>query len=806
MPMFRTTGFLRLAARKKRPRASVARLYSASPPYGSNEPAFAGFMLDPEFVESHRRSKAGFGFNGLGEVVYQRTYSRLRNDLWLDSGSPVPGSSMSSGTSCGRSPGSSDPSTAVLQQEQWFQTVERVVNGTYAMQKRWIESQGLGWDAEFAQTSAQKMFSLMFTMKFLPPGRGLWAMGTPITEERKLYAALNNCAFVSTAASAETDFDPVAPYVFLMDASMLGVGVGFDTLAAGNTKVSTPPSHFKHAPPFVVPDSREGWVESLRRLLNAYLHHHENEEPGSHSAEGNSFEAATSFDYSEIRPAGVPIAGFGGTSAGPSALMQLHHDVRGVLDRLIDAGEDNLSVTAVVDIMNMIGRCVVSGNVRRTAEIAFGDPNCSEYIDLKNYEKNPDRMEFGWTSNNSIYAQLGMDYGPACERVRMNGEPGFAWLDNMRNYGRMNGQIDTRDHRVSGGNPCLEQSLESFEMCCLVETFPHAHDSLEDYLETLRYAYLYAKTVTLGSTHWPQTNKVMLRNRRIGCSMSGVAQFTASRGLDSLREWCEAGYDEIQRTDERLSEWLSIPRSVKTTSIKPSGTVSLLAGATPGVHFPEARYYIRRVRMPRDNNWMVERLQVAGYPVEPAEGDEDRTVVVSFPVDVGKGVRTLGVQREEHAISESEVTAKGVSMWEQLSMAAFLQRHWADNQVSCTVTFDPISEGPQLKHALDIFQYQLKGISFLPKIETGAFAQMPYEEIDEMEYNRMKESLQEVNLEPPLVEIPLSFHKEHDHHQQVEAASATSAEEVTLKKQKGNSFMAPSSVPDSYCDNDSCSI
>ena len=89
--------------------------------------------------------------------------------------------------------------------------------------------------------------------------------------------------------------------------------------------------------------------------------------------------------------------------------------------------------------------------------------------------------------------------------------------------------------------------------------------------------------------------------------MSGVAQFIADRGLGALRDWCEAGYDEIQSTDKRLSEWLSVPRSVKTTSIKPSGTVSLLAGATPGLHFPEARFYIRRVRMPRENNWIVER-------------------------------------------------------------------------------------------------------------------------------------------------------------------------------------------------------
>ena len=114
------------------------------------------------------------------------------------------------------------------------------------------------------------------------------------------------------------------------------------------------------------------------------------------------------------------------------------------------------------------------------------------------------------------------------------------------------------------------------------------------YFRTLKFAYLYAKTVTLGATHWPLTNRVMLRNRRIGCSMSGIAQFVSQRGLHELREWCRAGYDVIQQHDKIYSDWLAIPLSKKTTSIKPSGTVSLLAGATPGLHYPESQYYYRR--------------------------------------------------------------------------------------------------------------------------------------------------------------------------------------------------------------------
>ena len=96
------------------------------------------------------------------------------------------------------------------------------------------------------------------------------------------------------------------------------------------------------------------------------------------------------------------------------------------------------------------------------------------------------------------------------------------WLDNMRHYSRMKNGGDDKDHRVMGGNPCLEQSLESYELCCLVETFPDNHDSLEDYKRTLKLPYE-PKRVTLGRTHWSDTNRVMLRNRRIGCSVSGIS-------------------------------------------------------------------------------------------------------------------------------------------------------------------------------------------------------------------------------------------------------------------------------------------
>ncbi len=629
---------------------------------------YKAFKLSDSFINNYKRKRAPFGFNGLGELVYMRTYSRLKPD--------------------GKN-------------EMWWETVKRVVEGTFNMQKRHIDSHSLGWNPWKAQHSAQEMYDRIFTMKFLPPGRGLWAMGTPLTEERGLFAALNNCAFVSTENIKE---DLSAPFTFLMDASMLGVGVGFDTLGAGKLIIKGPNDN-RQTERYEIPDTRQGWVESLRLQLESYF----------------LGTAPVEFDYSKIREAGVAIAGFGGVSSGPAPLQELHEKISEILGESV--GEP-ISITAIVDIMNLIGKCVVAGNVRRTAEIVFGDADSQEYLDLKNYEVNPHRAEYGWTSNNSIFAELGMDYTEACERVKLNGEPGFAWLENMQNYSRMNNGPDYKDHRVKGGNPCLEQSLESYELCCLVETFPNNHDSVEDYLKTLKYAYLYAKTVTLGKTHWPETNRVMLRNRRIGCSMSGLAQFISNNGIHELRTWMTQGYDEIQELDTMYSDWLAVPRSIKTTSIKPSGTVSLLAGATPGMHYPESRYYIRRMRL-SVNSPLIPALKKAGYALEPAFGSEDSTLVVGIPVDVGEGIRT----------------ASDLSLWEQLSLAAFIQKYWADNQVSCTVTFDPATEGDQIASALDYFQYQLKGISFLPRLDYGAYPQMPYEAIDVDTYTDMLTSL-----------------------------------------------------------------
>lgn len=635
------------------------------------------FRLKESFVEQYKRKKPAFGFNGLGELTYMRTYSRLKED------------------------GSN---------EKWWETVRRVVEGTYTIQRNHIEKNNLGWSEYKAHKSAEEMFDRMFSMKFLPPGRGLWAMGTEITD-RGLFAALNNCAFVSTEDIGKSIEESTSPFRFLMDMSMLGVGVGFDVLGAGKITIKEPR---EDKTIYQIADTREGWVESVQFVLDAYFHGHPRPE----------------MDYSLIRKEGELIKTFGGKASGPAPLKELHEQIDAIFQ---GRAGDKITVTDITDIQNMIGCCVVAGNVRRTAEIVFGDPNDEEYLALKDYSWDGEKMigesahraAYGWTSNNSVFCELGMDYTRVGDQTGVNGEPGYAWLGNAQDYGRMVDAPNFKDKKAKGMNPCVEQTLESKELCCLVETFPTMHDSLEDYQRTLKFAYLYAKTVTLGETHWPETNRVMLRNRRIGTSQSGIVQFIEKHGLEEYRRWCDEGYKSIQHYDEVYSDWLCIPRSKKTTSIKPSGTVSLLPGVTPGMHFPEDVYCIRRMRI-SEFSPLVQKCIDAGYHVE-RDVVSANTMVVSIPVCI-EGVRTVDE----------------VSMWEQVALAAFIQKWWADNQVSCTVTFKP-SEAGQIKHALTMFQYDLKGISFLPKTEEGAYQQMPYEGITKEVYDKMVKDITRID-------------------------------------------------------------
>lgn len=642
------------------------------------------FRLTEDFIASYKDKKVPWGYtdaggNSVGEITFMRTYSRLKED------------------------GS---------KETWVDVCRRVIEGMYSIQKDHCKNNRLPWNGQQAQASAQEAFDRLFELKWTPPGRGLWMMGTPFVMEGRNSAALQNCAFVSTTDMTKND--PASPFVFLMEASMLGVGVGFDTKGAVKDFSIYAP---EQGETYVVPDTREGWVESTAAIINAYL---------------RADTKAPVFDYQEIRPAGTPIKTFGGTAAGAEPLIRLHKSIAKIFD-----GREGQKVTTkdIVDIANLIGVCVVSGNVRRSAELALGQPDDLDFVNLKNASMFPERNSYssdapgwGWMSNNSLEATVGMDYTPFVEAIAHNGEPGFIWLDISRKYGRLADPINNKDYRAAGYNPCAEQTLESYECCTLVETYINRHTDLKDYMRTLKFAYLYAKTVTLIPTHWPSTNAIMQRNRRIGCSASGLAAFADTKGLPMLRDWLDAGYQEVQKWDHMYSEWLCVRESIKTTSIKPSGTVSILAGETPGVHWPiGGEYVLRSIRFAKSDP-MLKLFKEAKYKVEDSVTDPDNTAVVYFPV------KSVAVRPEQT-----------VSIFEKANLAALAQQYWADNSVSVTLSFDKDTEAQHVGTILHMYEGRLKTVSFLPK-GNDVYPQQPYTEITEEEYNKYVGKLKPIDL------------------------------------------------------------
>jgi adenosylcobalamin-dependent ribonucleoside-triphosphate reductase len=623
------------------------------------------FQLKDSFLEKFKGKQPDWG--PLGYFIYKRTYAR-----YLEKED---------------------------RKEEYWETVKRVVEGCFSIQKEHCNSLKIPWDEEKARKSAREMYKKIWNFKITPPGRGFWIMGTEFIAEHGSMA-LNNCGFVSTK---DIDIKYTEPFEFLMHALMVGVGVGFDTKGAGKINIKKPKEEkFK----FQIPDSREGWVKALKLRLEAYF-----------LGEPNPI-----YDYSNIRPKGTHLKSFGGTASGPEPLKRMLDNIDEILQERVGKTITSLNI---LDIMNLIGTCVVAGGVRRSAQIALGDPEDKEFIRAK--QNRQELKSHRWVSNNSIIAEKGMDYSFIADTLVENGEPGIFWLKNAQKYSRMGDSPDFKDKNALGTNPCGEQTLESFELCCLAETYPSRHENWGEFKESLKYAFMYAKTVTVVNTHVKVTNAVMLKNRRIGISQTGIIEAFEKHGKSKILKWCRKGYKYVKKLDEKYSHWLSIPKSIKITTVKPSGTVSLLPGVSHGIHFPHSQYYVRRIRI-SETSELANIAKAAGYNVEKDEYS-DNTLVIEFPVKK----------------SHYKRGKKDVTIWEQAENAASYQKYWSDNQVSVTITFKD-SEKNDIKYLLEAYQDKLKSVSFLP-LKKHSYKQAPYKEISKEKYEEMTKNLKPLYLE-----------------------------------------------------------
>lgn len=568
--------------------------------------------------------------------------------------------------------------------EEWKETVDRVVRAAQDM--------GVG----FTEQEEGRVRNYLLSLKASVAGRFLWQMGTPTVDKLGL-ASLMNCAFTTVN-------EPIRPFTWAFDNLMLGSGVGYNIQREHVYKLPTVSENFvapsrndTASADFIVPDTREGWVSLLEKTLEHAF----------------GLKVGT-FSYSVqlVRGKGAPIKGFGGTASGPEDLCRGIDQISNVISK---RKGKQLRPIDCLDIMNIIGSVVVAGNVRRSAQIAIGDPDDLQFLKAKNWKDGIPNWRS--MSNNSVVCnnikELPEEFWKTYEN---GGEPyGLINLKLSQSCGRL-GDTKYKDKLVRGFNPCAEQPLADYEVCCLAEVFLPNVNSKQELADICKLLYRINKHALRLPCHNQETEDIVRKHMRMGIGVTGYLQCT-----DEQRSWLADVYEDLREFDEEYSRSKGWPTSIKLTTCKPSGTLSLLPGVTPGVHGGYARYMIRRIRVASDSP-MLSICREHGYPTEPQimfDGSPDHsTHVVEFPF----------------SYPDNAVLAPSMTAVQQLEWVEKLQREWSDNAVSCTVYYKK-EELPEIRAYLSKkYNKTFKSLSFLLHEEHG-FAQAPFEEISEDEYN-----------------------------------------------------------------------
>lgn len=622
-------------------------------------------ILSDEFISQYKNKLVNWGFNELGYVVFKRTYARKKED----------------GTT-----------------EEWYETIARCIRG----------AQKIG--ANYTQDEAERLFDHIFNLRCCFSGRGLWQLGTSTVDKLGM-DSLNNCW--TTKVSDIDDF------AFIVMESMLGGGVGAvitkeysQELPRVKSGVRCISKDTKDAD-YIVPDSKEGWVELWRKILEAYL------------------IAGKSFTYSTvcIRQAGEDIKTFGGIAPGPKPLREGAIELCKILE---NREGKKLRTQDVADIICCGGQMVKSGGVRRTALILQGDVDDISFINLKRWDKG-NIPNYRSNSNNSLISPY-FEYIPEkfWEGYNGNGEPcGLINLSTCKKYGRLNETeifgFKLYDNSIIGVNPCAEANNADKESCNLGELFVNNINSKEEMLDCAILIYKTQKAIAAGNYIHEVTNKIVHKNMRLGLGITGVCQ-----KLDVIEEWSDYVYKQLRKFDLQYSEKWGFNPSIRLTVIKPSGTLSLLAGSMPGGHPGYSEYHIRTVRFSH-NDPLIPRLRKCGYKIDPElklDGTENHDIlVVSFPCKF-----------------EGGLFAKECGAIKQLEIVKMLQTKWADQAVSVTVYYKKEELDDIKKWLKQNYDDSIKTVSFLLH-ENHNFPQAPLQISDQGEYEKIMNRIKKLDNE-----------------------------------------------------------
>jgi len=542
----------------------------------------------------------------------------------------------------------------------------------------------------------EENYKLVYDKKVLPSMRSLQFSGKPIEiSPNRLY----NCSYLPI-----NHIDAFSETMFLL---LSGCGVGYSVQVHDVKKLpSVTKPHEKRVRRFVVGDSIEGWSDAIKVLIKSYL--------------GPKRSSKIKFDYSDIRPKGARLVTSGGKAPGPQPLKECIFKIKAILDGKL--GGDKLKTLEVHDIICYIADAVLAGGIRRAALISLFSAYDEEMISCKSghwWEANPQR---GRANNSAVLIRHKIKkkfFLDLWKRIELSGagEPGI-YFNNDKDWGT---------------NPCCEIALRPFQFCNLCEVNVSDVADQDDLNRRVKTA-AFIGTLQAGYTDfhylreiWKETTE---KDALIGVSMTGIA----SKKVLKLNMKKAASI--VKRENTRVAKIIGINKAARTTCVKPAGTTSLVLGTSSGIHAWHNDYYIRRLRVGK-NESIYNYLQA--YNTELVKDEYFRphdTAVIEIPQKAPRGAITRNESPFDLLKRVKQVAIEWVKSGHRIGSNT--------HNVSATISLKK-DEWCKAGEWMWKNRNYYNGLSVLPH-DGGAYVQSPFEDITKKKFELLNKKLSEVNL------------------------------------------------------------
>ena len=545
------------------------------------------------------------------------------------------------------------------------------------------------------KTEIESAYEFVYDKKVLPSMRSMQFGGKPIEiSPNRIY----NCAYAP--------IDSVEVFSEIMFLLLGGTGVGYSVQKHHVSKL--PPvnkPYTKRSKRFLIGDSIEGWADAIKVLMKSYL---------------NGKSSKIQFDYSDIRPKGALLVTSGGKAPGPQPLKECILKIKGILDNKEDG--EQLSTLEAHDIICYIADAVLAGGIRRAALISLFSADDNEMISCKSgnwWEKDPQR---GRANNSAVLMRHKIHKGffmDLWKRIELSGagEPGI-YFNNDKDWGT---------------NPCCEIALRPYQFCNLCEV--NASDIVDqiDFNDRCRVAS-FIGTLQAGYTDfhylrdvWKDTTE---KDALIGVSMTGIGS-AAVLQLDM-----EEAANIVVSKNKQTARKIGIKSAARCTTVKPAGTTSLTLGTSSGIHAWHNKYYVRRVRVGKNESIYSYLNKNHSNLVEDDYFRPHDTAVISIPQKAPTGA----ILRTESPFDLLERIKKVATEWVRPGHIKGSNTH----NVSATVSLKP-EEWPAAGEWMWKNRDYYNGLSVLP-YDGGTYVQAPFEDIKASKYNELMKDLKDIDL------------------------------------------------------------